>query len=291
MSLIWLQQDLASTNQEWIIAFWHHPPYSKGSHDSDSAGEPVLREMRERFLPVLDAYGVDLVLTGHSHSYERSLLLRDHYGLSSSYNPVLHAVDAGDGDPAGDGAYQKPALGPIPDSGAVHSVVGSSSQISGGPLNHVVMRVSLNVLGSMVIDVEGNRLDGTFLGVSGNVLDHFRLEKGPPISDQDQDGAADASDNCLLEANPSQLDTDQDGYGNLCDADFDDNGSVNVLDLGLLRFAYLTQAGAPNWNPETDANGDGFVNPIDLGEFRAAFLGVPGPSGLACAGTPPCPAR
>jgi hypothetical protein len=101
---------------------------------------------------------------------------------------------------------------------------------------------------------------------------------------------ADTSDNCLLETNPSQLDTDLDGYGNLCDADFDDNGSVNASDLGLLRSAYLTQAGGPSWNPEADANGDGFVNAIDLGEFRAAYLGVPGPSGLACAGTPPCPA-
>jgi hypothetical protein len=254
----------------------------------DSAG--IMRDMRERFLPVLDAYGVDLVLTGHSHSYERSVLLNDHYGLSSSYSPALHAVDSGDGDPDGDGAYQKPALGPIPDSGAVYGVVGSSSQISGGALNHPVMQVSLNILGSMLIDVEGNRLDGTFLGVSGNVLDHFRIEKGPAISDQDQDGAADDSDNCLLEANPSQLDTDQDGYGNLCDADFDENGLVNALDLGVLRSAYLTQAGDPGWNPETDANGDGSVNSIDLGEFRSAYLGAPGPSGLACAGTPPCPA-
>jgi hypothetical protein len=285
----WLCADLAATEQAFIIAYWHHPPYSKGSHDSDSAGEPILKEMRERFLPVLDAYGVDLVLTGHSHSYERSLLLHDHYGLSSSYSPTLHAVDAGDGDPDGDGAYQKPALGPIPESGAVYGVVGSSSQISGGALNHPVMRVSLNVLGSMVIDIEGNRLDGTFLGVSGNVLDHFRIEKGPASSDQDQDGVPDDSDNCLLEANPSQLDTDQDGYGNLCDADFDDDGIVNLLDFGLLRSAYLTQAGHPSWNPEVDANGDGLVNVLDFGEFRAAYLGVPGPSGLACAGTAPCP--
>ena len=33
--LNWLQNDLAMTEQQWIIAFWHHPPYSDGSHDSD----------------------------------------------------------------------------------------------------------------------------------------------------------------------------------------------------------------------------------------------------------------
>jgi hypothetical protein len=169
-------------------------------------------------------------------------------------------------------------------------VVGSSSQISGGALNHPVMRVSLNILGSLVIDVEGNRLDGSFLGVSGNLLDHFRIEKGPAISDQDQDGVADASDNCLLEANPSQLDTDQDGYGNLCDGDFDDNGAVTPMDFASFRAAYLTQSGDFGWNPEMDANGDGVVSPSDYQEFREVYLGAPGPSGLACAGTPPCPA-
>ena len=34
--LTWLAGDLAHTNQPWVIAFWHHPPYSKGSHDSDT---------------------------------------------------------------------------------------------------------------------------------------------------------------------------------------------------------------------------------------------------------------
>ena len=64
--LTWLRNDLASTNQPWIIAFFHHPPYSKGSHDSDVDIE--LREMRQNALPILEDAGVDLVLSGHSHS-------------------------------------------------------------------------------------------------------------------------------------------------------------------------------------------------------------------------------
>lgn len=31
-----------------------------------------MRDMRENIVPILEAHGVDLVLTGHSHSYERS---------------------------------------------------------------------------------------------------------------------------------------------------------------------------------------------------------------------------
>jgi hypothetical protein len=71
--LTWLENDLMNTTQDWIIAFWHHPPYSKGSHDSDIELRQI--EMRENVLPLLESYGVDLVLSGHSHSYERSFLI------------------------------------------------------------------------------------------------------------------------------------------------------------------------------------------------------------------------
>lgn len=287
----WLCADLAASDQDFIIAFWHHPPYTKGSHDSDNLIDSTgrMQEMRERFLPVMDAYGVDLVLSGHSHSYERSLLLHDHYGVSSSYNPVLHAIDAGDGDPGGDGAYLKSALGPSPDSGGVYSVVGSSSIISGGPLNHPVMRVNLNILGSLVIDVDGRQLDARFLGVTGNVLDHFQILKGPEWIDQDGDGIQDPADNCLLVSNFDQRDSDQDGYGNRCDADYNDDGGVGIDDFALLKVAFGARAGDPAWNAEVDWDGNGAIGVADYGRFRAAFGLPPGPSGLACAGSAPCP--
>src|SRR6185369_9153492 len=63
--LAWLEEDLAANTNRWLIAFWHHPPYTKGSHNSDT--EIELRQMRESALPILEAYGVDLVLAGHSH--------------------------------------------------------------------------------------------------------------------------------------------------------------------------------------------------------------------------------
>ena len=63
----WLEMDLQSTSQDWLIVYWHHPPYSKGSHDSDA--QFGLIRIRENLLPLLEDYGVDLQLSGHSHSY------------------------------------------------------------------------------------------------------------------------------------------------------------------------------------------------------------------------------
>jgi hypothetical protein len=193
--LTWLQNDLLATTQDWVIAFWHHPPYSKGSHNSDA--EIQLIEMRQYALPILEAGGVDLVLTGHSHSYERSILLDGHYGLSTSLLPSM-ILDGGDGDPASDGAYEKPQLGASPHDGAVHAVAGSSGQISGGLLNHPVMVRSLNVLGSLVIDVDGSELDARFLDAAGVVRDTFALHKPAPGTvacadgiDNDRDGPRD----------------------------------------------------------------------------------------------------
>jgi hypothetical protein len=173
--LTWLQNDLASTNQEWVVAFWHHPPYSKGSHDSDVDIE--MREMREDALPILEAAGVDLVLTGHSHSYERSFLIDGHYGSSSTFTSAMK-VNGGSGREDGTGAYLKPTVGPAPHEGTVYAVAGSSGQASGGALNHPAMFVSLNVLGSMVLDVDGNRLDARFIDNVGATRDHFTILKG-----------------------------------------------------------------------------------------------------------------
>lgn len=173
--LTWLRQDLEATSREWIVAFFHHPPYSKGSHDSDA--EIELIEMRQNALPILEEFGVDLVLTGHSHSYERSILVDGHYGIADSLSaPMMR--DPGDGMVAGDGAYVKPA-GLTPRAGEVSVVAGSSSRISGGAFNHPVMFTSLSVLGSMVLDINGPRLDAAFIGITGAVIDSFTIHKGP----------------------------------------------------------------------------------------------------------------
>jgi hypothetical protein len=139
-----------------------------------------MREMRQNALPILEAAGVDLVLTGHSHSYERSFLIDGHYGLSSTLTEAMKK-DGGSGREEGSGTYVKPA-GQTPRDGAVYAVAGSSGKIGGGSLDHPAMFVSLNVLGSMAIDIDDNRLDARFIDNTGAIRDYFTIVKGVATS-------------------------------------------------------------------------------------------------------------
>ena len=173
--LTWLQRDLAANTQPWVIAYFHHPPYTRGNHNSDTEIELV--QMRQNALPILENFGVDLVLVGHSHAYERSFLLDGHYGDSSTFSAAV-AKDLGSGRPDGQGAYNKPSYRMAPHEGAVYLVAGNGGKITGGLLNHPAMYTSQNVLGSVVLDIQGNRLDASFLDNTGARRDYFSIVKG-----------------------------------------------------------------------------------------------------------------
>ena len=173
--LTWLTSDLAATTQPWIIAYWHHPPYSKGSINSDT--DPRQKEMRENVLPILEAGGVDLVLTAHAQWYQRSYLIDGHYGLSSSFTAGMK-VDGGSGRVDDTGAYEKPALD-APHKGAVYAIVGSSSRLSLNGEIHPAGYIFLEKFGSLVLDINGNRLDARFIDdTTGVVGDYFTMMKG-----------------------------------------------------------------------------------------------------------------
>ena len=83
---VWLKADLAANagKHKWTIACFHHPPYTNGTHFSDR--EQDLVAIRQKITPILERFGVDVVLAGHSHVYERSFLVKDHTGLSDVFN-------------------------------------------------------------------------------------------------------------------------------------------------------------------------------------------------------------
>jgi acid phosphatase type 7 len=79
----WVKQDLAASKAPWKVAFFHHPPWSSGDH-----GSQLL--MRREFGPLFEQYGVDLVLTGHDHHYERAHAMKgDSVGTAGTGIPYL----------------------------------------------------------------------------------------------------------------------------------------------------------------------------------------------------------
>src|SRR6185503_17263282 len=169
----WLRADLAANTKTWTITFFHHPPYTKGSHNSDDNGADFeLVEIRENIVPILESYGVDMVFSGHSHCYARSFLLKGHYGYSSTFDASMK-LDPGSGDPTQeDGApYTK-----ISD-GTVYVVGGSSGQATFGTLDHPAHYKSILQLGSVILDIDGNQLNGRFLRSTGATEDNFAIIK------------------------------------------------------------------------------------------------------------------
>lgn len=162
--LTWLEDDLSSADAEWIVAYWHHPPYTKGSHDSDR--ESQLVDMRENALPILEAYGVDLVFGGHSHIYERSHLLRGAFDTPTT--TPGHIVDPGDGRIDGDGAYDANA-------GTVYVVAGHGGTGVGGTGDHPVMFFSELANGSVIVDVNGPVLELRNVRTDGVITDTMTL--------------------------------------------------------------------------------------------------------------------
>ena len=63
--LAWLEKELAGSQSDWKIVFFHHPLYSSGGTHGST---PALRDQIE---PLFLKYGVDAVFSGHDHFYER----------------------------------------------------------------------------------------------------------------------------------------------------------------------------------------------------------------------------
>ena len=69
----WLESDLsaaaADPDIDWIVVMFHHAAYSASNHGST-------KSVQELWVPLLEEHGVDLVLNGHDHNYERTHPIR-----------------------------------------------------------------------------------------------------------------------------------------------------------------------------------------------------------------------
>lgn len=171
----WLKQDLAVNKSMWTIVMFHHPPYTKRSHDSDA--EPELQYIRENLVPLFDQYKVDLVLTGHSHIYERSYLMKNHTGHSMSFNYDAHVVQKVNGK------YDaEPGSRPFinKNEGTIYCTVGSAGRLDWNGTHDVhpsSIYSNISIGGSLLLTVNGNRLDGRWVCADNVERDHFSVFK------------------------------------------------------------------------------------------------------------------
>lgn len=182
----WLEADLAATKQDWLIVINHFPPYCDGKYESDHNG--FLVEVREKILPVLEAHGVDLLLTGHDHSYQRSYLLDGHHGTRETFDPNQHIKSPSDG-------RTTPIVkGRGPHSGIITVVTGAAgAEQPADPMNHQTLQLSHPAMvrlpggdqaghgvrrpGTFLLEIEGLTLVGTQIDHHAQVVDRFVVTK------------------------------------------------------------------------------------------------------------------
>jgi len=134
--LEWLERDLAASRAQWTFVVLHVPIFNVGGHTS--------RWGREDFLPVLERHGVDFVIAGHSHLYERFLPIGPPGG-----KPLIHVVSGRGGAPP------YPAV-PSP---ALAGGIGNSD------------------LHYCLFELDGNRCEMTVKRPDGSVMDSLLLVK------------------------------------------------------------------------------------------------------------------
>jgi arylsulfate sulfotransferase len=184
----------------------------------------------------------------------------------------------------GDADHMKKTGNILITHGSVSLIGGISSDLIGMGISHMrFIEVNHNTPAEKIFEV------AIYDPTPGAKISGYRSERIPDLypQDTDKDGIADFQDNCVLHANGPlipdsggnyQLDTDRDGFGNLCDADLNNDGLTNSLDLGLFRQAFYTNDTQSDFDPDADLNGDNAVNSLDLGIVRALFNQPPGPS-------------
>jgi 3',5'-cyclic AMP phosphodiesterase CpdA len=172
----WLKKDLeANKNRQWVVVFTHFPPHTKGTHNSDTDTRMTL--IRENLAPILERYGVDLFLAGHSHVYERSKLLSGFFGKDDEFNEKYNlssSTGLNDGSPNSEPYIKKS------DVGTMYVVTGSSSYVGKPEVSfpHNAMYYSnADDAGAAILEVQGNKLEMKWICEDGVIRDKFTIIK------------------------------------------------------------------------------------------------------------------
>ena len=136
--IAWLEADLASTSQPWRVAYFHRPPFNAGLQHGSAL------DVRDAFVPVFEKHGVQLVIAGHEHGYQRSVPIRQYL---TGGPPIVYVVTGGGGAPLYD--------------------LGSEAWTAASAAVHHYVRVS----------VSGCSLTGEAVRTDGQVIDSFAVNR------------------------------------------------------------------------------------------------------------------
>lgn len=162
---VFVKNDLAAAaanpNIDWIIVYFHKPMYSSPNSCSSCSGESSLRDI---YHPIFDQYGVDIVLEGHTHDYQRSFPIK--FNPNSKSNPTITDTNRNN--------YIDP-------DGQIYAIVGT-----GGVNFHSLSSQKsfmafqqANRFGHLNIDIQNNgtSLVGKFISNEGGIMDQFTINK------------------------------------------------------------------------------------------------------------------
>ena len=135
----WLIRDLeANKDAEWKIVFFHHPLFR--CHPTRG-----ITAQRWVWQPIFDKYGVDLVINGHDHYYQRTYAIGNYTGKPR--RGVYHLISGGGG------------AGTYPVVPKVHAAFRRQT-------HHITM-----------LEVMGDRILGRAVDIDGNIFDAFVMDK------------------------------------------------------------------------------------------------------------------
>jgi 3',5'-cyclic AMP phosphodiesterase CpdA len=138
----WMESILAKNPCTWTVLAMHQPLYSMGRERDD-------RKTRDAFLPLIDKYGVDLVLTGHDHVYSRSRKLKNNATVPDREKGTVYVV----------------------------SVSGSKAYSLNPKYKELMVKTGEKVQLFQTISINGNKLEFKSFTATGLLYDSFELTK------------------------------------------------------------------------------------------------------------------
>lgn len=154
-----LKKAAKNPNINWIVVFYHQVAYTSPSYLKS------IPAIRDTYHPIFQKYGVDLILQGHIHNYQRSYPIE--YNNENSDNPFI--MDSAKTD------YHNP-------KGPIFTIVGTGGaavihNFTGSPAPYTA--VQFNAFGFLNLRVihNGTILVGDFHDNDGTIRDHFTITK------------------------------------------------------------------------------------------------------------------